>query len=124
MADINAISKQFTEFYYTTFDSNRASLAPLYRETSMLSWEGSPFQGVSSITEKLVNLPFAKVAHQVSTVDTQPSSATSSDLVVLVTGRLTVDDSQNPIQFTQLFHLIADGQSFYVLNDVFRLIYG
>jgi len=30
MADINAIAKQFTDFYYNTFDSNRANLAPLY----------------------------------------------------------------------------------------------
>ena len=30
MADINAIAKQFIDFYYQTFDSNRANLAPLY----------------------------------------------------------------------------------------------
>jgi len=30
MADINAIAQQFTTFYYSTFDSNRASLGSLY----------------------------------------------------------------------------------------------
>lgn len=30
MADINAIAKQFTDFYYNTFDSNRSGLAALY----------------------------------------------------------------------------------------------
>lgn len=30
MADINAIAQQFTDFYYQTFDSNRANLGPLY----------------------------------------------------------------------------------------------
>ena len=30
MADISAIGKQFTDFYYTTFDTNRASLQNLY----------------------------------------------------------------------------------------------
>lgn len=30
MADINAIATQFTTFYYTTFDSDRANLASLY----------------------------------------------------------------------------------------------
>ena len=30
MADINAIAKQFTDFYYQTFDTDRAGLAPLY----------------------------------------------------------------------------------------------
>jgi hypothetical protein len=71
MADINAIAKQFTDFYYSTFDSNRAHLNSLYvrpsphvydlqqshtfvqRHESMLSWEGNPFQGAAAITEKL-----------------------------------------------------------------------
>jgi len=30
MADINAVAKQFTDFYYSTFDTNRSNLAPLY----------------------------------------------------------------------------------------------
>lgn len=54
MADIHAIAQQFTDFYYQTFDSNRAGLESLYRPTSMLTWEGSPIQGVHSIVEKIV----------------------------------------------------------------------
>ena len=30
MADIQAIAKQFTDFYYTTFDGNRPGLQSLY----------------------------------------------------------------------------------------------
>jgi hypothetical protein len=30
MADINSIAKQFTDFYYSTFDRNRAELSPVY----------------------------------------------------------------------------------------------
>jgi hypothetical protein len=30
MEDINAIAKQFTDFYYSTFDTNRANLGNLY----------------------------------------------------------------------------------------------
>lgn len=30
MADIQAIAKQFTDFYYTTFDTNRQGLQSLY----------------------------------------------------------------------------------------------
>ena len=28
--DIDALAKQFSDFYYTTFDNNRASLVNLY----------------------------------------------------------------------------------------------
>lgn len=30
IADINAVATQFSTFYYATFDSDRAALAPLY----------------------------------------------------------------------------------------------
>ncbi|KAI0296876.1 nuclear transport factor 2 [Russula brevipes] len=124
MADINAVAQQFTDFYYQTFDTNRSGLTPLYRDTSMLTFEGSPIQGVAAIIEKLTGLPFSKVQHKVTTLDAQPSSPTVASLIVNVTGLLVVDDSPNPLQFSQVFHLIPEGGSFYVFNDIFRLNYG
>jgi len=124
MADINAISKQFTDFYYSTFDADRANLQALYRSESMLSFEGIQTQGAQAIVEKLTSLPFSSVQHKVTTCDAQPSSPTIPSLIVSVTGLLVVDDSPNPLQFSQVFQLIPDGGSYYVLNDIFRLNYG
>lgn len=123
MTDINAIAKQFTDFYYITFDSNRAGLSSLYRDNSMLSWEGSPLVGATAIAEKITSLPFEKVQHKVTTLDAQPSSTSVASLIVSVTGLLVVDDSPNPLQFSQVFHLIPDSGSYYVYNDIFRLNY-
>ncbi|PWY99740.1 putative NTF2-nuclear transport factor [Testicularia cyperi] len=120
---MESIAKEFTDFYYNTFDSDRSQLSNLYRDTSMLSFEGSQLQGAGAIVEKLTSLPFQKVKHQVGTLDVQPTGDGRS-LVVLVTGALVVDDSPNPLQFTQVFTLNPDGSSFYVFNDVFRLNYG
>ena len=55
MAEIDTIAKSFVEFYYKTFDNNRADLKPLYRDGQMstLSFEGSQFVGQASILEKL-----------------------------------------------------------------------
>nr|VWO99288.1 Uncharacterized protein [Ganoderma boninense] len=124
MADINAIAKQFTDFYYSTFDTNRAGLASLYRDFSMLTWEGTQLVGTNSISEKLVGLPFEKVQHKISTLDAQPSNPNVASLIVSVTGLLIVDDSPNPLQYSQIFQLIPDGGSYYVYNDIFRLNYG
>jgi len=130
MADINAIAKQFTEYYYHVFDFNPAVLAGqtrdvcfarLYRDNSMLTYEGDQLLGIASIVNKLISLPFQKVQHVVSTLDAQP---TPSGLIVMVTGQLVVDDSTTPLQYSQVFHLLADGGSYYVYNDVFRLNYG
>ncbi|KAK0550811.1 Nuclear transport factor 2 [Tilletia horrida] len=124
MADMSTIASQFTEFYYKTFDTDRTQLAGLYRNNSMLSFEGAQFQGTQNILEKLTNLPFQKVQHKVGTIDTQPTGETQSSLFVLVTGALVVDDGENPLNFTQAFTLVPDAGSFYVYNDVFRLSFG
>lgn len=76
------------------------------------------------IIEKLTSLPFQKVLHKVTTRDAQPSSPSVASLIVNVTGLLVIDDSPNPLQFSQVFHLIPEGGSYYVFNDIFRLNYG
>jgi hypothetical protein len=51
------------------------------------------------------SLPFIKVQHRVLTLDAQPASAESAAIIVLVTGQLLVDDGQNVLQYSQLFHV-------------------
>ncbi|KAF7731630.1 Nuclear transport factor 2 [Apophysomyces ossiformis] len=125
MADITNIAKQFVDYYYATFDADRSQLGPLYRDHSWLTFEGAdPIGGAARIVEKLTSLPFGKVVHKVTTMDAQPSNPSVASILVTVTGALVVDDSPNPIMFSQTFHLIPEGSSYYVLNDIFRLNYG
>ncbi|KAJ7674396.1 hypothetical protein B0H17DRAFT_1081888 [Mycena rosella] len=124
MSDINTIASQFVDYYYQTFDADRSGLAQLYRETSMLTFEGAQIAGTAAIVEKLTSLPFQKVQHKVTTKDAQPSSGSVASVLVSVTGMLVVDDSPLPLQFSQVFHLIPeDGNRYYVFNDIFRLNY-
>jgi len=119
------IAEAFIKHYYGCFDRDRASLGPLYRNESMLSFEGSNIQGQTAIVEKLRNLAFQRVAHRVDTFDCQPSPG--NGIIVFVSGALLVDDSPEPLRFSQVFNLQpTPGQqgSFYVLNDLFRLNYG
>ena len=62
----------------------------------MLTFEGQQFQGTNAIVEKLAALPFQKVQHAITTIDAQPSNPQQGPLLVTVTGRLLVDDEQNP----------------------------
>ncbi|EIE88363.1 hypothetical protein G6F46_007265 [Rhizopus delemar] len=121
MSGIDSVAKSFVDYYYSTFDTNRAALISLYKEESMLTFEGQQFKGTASINEKLTSLPFQKVVHNVNTLDAQPGSPSSSSLIVTATGHLTVDDSPNPLMFCQTFHLVSEGNSFWVYNDIFRL---
>ena len=67
------VSKAFVEHYYSTFDLNRAALANLYQEGSMLTFEGQKIQGSQNIVAKLTTLPFQQCKHNITTVDCQPS---------------------------------------------------
>ncbi|KAM3421165.1 NTF2-related export protein [Cercospora zeina] len=122
MADFQSVAKQFVEYYYKTFDTNRSALAALYRDQSMLTFESNPTQGAAAITTKLVELPFNQVEHQVATLDAQPSNE-NGGILVIVTGALLVKDEDRPMSYTQTFQLLPDGGSYYIFNDVFRLVY-
>ncbi|KAI9887316.1 MAG: Nuclear transport factor 2 [Watsoniomyces obsoletus] len=123
MADFQEVAKSFVNFYYGAFDQNRPSLSALYRPQSMLTFEGAAVLGEPEIVAKLVGLPFQKVAHRIATLDAQPSGE-SGGIMVMVTGALLVDEEQNPMNYTQTFQLLPDGAgSYFVLNDIFRLVY-
>jgi len=124
MANFLEVAQQFTQFYYNQFDQDRKQLVPLYRENSMLTFESASVQGAAGIVEKLAGLPFAKVQHKVATLDAQPSGE-SQGILILVTGALLVDEEQRPMSYSQTFQLLPDGAgSFYIFNDIFKLVYG
>ncbi|KAL8532867.1 hypothetical protein ACS0TY_009174 [Phlomoides rotata] len=121
--DPDAVSKAFVEHYYSTFDTNRAGLAGLYQDASMLTFEGQKFLGSQNITTKLTTLPFQQCQHQISTVDCQPSGP-AGGMLVFVSGNLQLPGEQHALKFSQMFHLMPTPQgSFYVFNDIFRLNY-
>ncbi|CAO2184427.1 unnamed protein product [Urochloa humidicola] len=121
--DPDAVAKAFVEHYYRTFDTNRAALVGLYQDTSMLTFEGQKFQGPAAIAGKLGSLPFQHCEHQIVTVDCQPSGP-QGGMLVFVSGSIRTGPEEHPIKFSQAFHLLPAGTSFYVQNDVFRLNYG
>ncbi|XP_042019882.1 nuclear transport factor 2B-like [Salvia splendens] len=121
--DPDSVAKAFVEHYYSTFDANRAGLASLYQDGSMLTFEGQKIMGSTNIVAKLTSLPFQQCQHHISTVDCQPSGP-SGGMLVFVSGNLQLSGEQHMLKFSQMFHLMPTPQgSFYVLNDIFRLNY-
>eukprot|EP00887_Chlorella_sp_A99_P004916 scaffold4.g4916.t1 len=120
--DPDSVAKAFTDHYYSQFDTNRAALAGLYQDQSMLTFEGQKFLGTAAIMGKLGGLPFQACKHHIASLDAQPS--VSGGILVFVTGQLLPDGETNPLKFSQTFHLVPVGGSFIVSNDLFRLNYG
>lgn len=52
-------------------------------------------------------------------------SVNSSSMLIFVTGKLKIGGpASNPLQFSQMFQLVAVGPNqYYVHNEIFRLIY-
>ncbi|CAK7206563.1 Nuclear transport factor 2 [Sporothrix eucalyptigena] len=122
MSGYEDVAKQFVEFYYNTFDSDRSQLTPLYRDNSMLTFETASVLGAAGIVEKLKGLPFQRIKHVVNVLDAQPTI--NDGVIVLVSGQLQVDEEERPMNFTQVFHLAKDGGNYFVYNDIFKLIFG
>lgn len=121
MSDWATLADHFVRFYYGVFDADRQQLADLYRDNSMLTWEGEPHRGTTDIMAKLTALPYKKIRHQIVNLDAQPGP--SGYIVVLTTGSYFVDDDQSKaIGFVQTFTLAQENSLHYIYNDVFRLV--
>ncbi|KAD3641161.1 hypothetical protein E3N88_30385 [Mikania micrantha] len=104
--DPDALSKAFVEHYYSTFDTNRAGLANLYQDSSMLTFEGQKIQGSQNIVSKLTSLPFHQCKHSITTVDCQPSGP-AGGMLVFVSGNLQIAGEQHALRFSQSQHVLC-----------------
>ena len=83
--------------------------------------EAQPFKGVAAIIEKLQELPFGKVDHQVATTDAQPSGD-DGGIVIMVTGGLLTEREDRPKPYVQIFRLLPEAGTYFVQNDMCRLV--
>ncbi|CAI9111592.1 OLC1v1011851C1 [Oldenlandia corymbosa var. corymbosa] len=100
--DPDGVAKAFVDHYYSTFDNNRAGLANLYQDSSMLTFEGQKIQGSNNIVAKLTSLPFQQCQHLISTVDCQPSGP-AGGMLVFVSGNLQLVGESHALKFSQLY---------------------
>eukprot|EP00461_Guttulinopsis_vulgaris_P002920 UN02921 len=122
--DPQQVAQSFVQHYYHIMDGGKdkyPQLAGLYRDSSMLTWETNNVQGAQAIVQKLLEMPFNTVQHRVTSVSAQPSGVPNA-LLVAVNGELIID-SDAPIKFNQVWHLLQEGNAFWIHNDIFRLNY-
>ena len=99
------VGKAFIAHYYGTRDTNPSALAGLYNAQSVLTFEGTKFEGAAAIVEKFTKL--GPVAHNVPAliVDIQ-SGPGGQSLLIFVVGHLKIGTDGNPLQFSQVFQLV------------------
>merc|ERR1712050_764178 len=124
MIDFKAVAEQFTGYYYQLFATDRNQLTALYTDESCLTFEGDQKLGKAAIVEKLGRLSFSKVQHKITKIDSQPVLGIDNNKAVFcqVIGKLITDDDPEK-GFVQSFLLrpTADGGSYFIANETFRL---
>lgn len=122
MSSPEEIAAAFVSHYYTTFTGNRPNLASLYTAQSTLTFEGQQMQGPELIVQKMTGLGNVQFDVAKLTKDVQ-LGATPSTMLIFITGQLIIDQNP-PMQFSQVFQLVAAGtgsSQLYIHNEIFRL---
>lgn len=88
-------------------------------ETSQMSFEGNLIKGQQAIVDKLKGLSFQKVTRCITAVDTQIT--VEQGIMINVIGQLQTD-SDPPHSFTQTFYLRFANGTWFILNELFRLL--
>ena len=113
------LAEEFLNTYYATMMNNRNQLINFYTDNSTLTYEGQTYRGLKEISEKFEGFSFNKIQFGLENFDHQ-ESCIQGGLMILLSGKLTLDD-QNKLQFSQFFHLLPNGNTYYVHNELFRV---
>ncbi|PAA94885.1 hypothetical protein BOX15_Mlig016108g1, partial [Macrostomum lignano] len=117
-ANFALIGQQFTQAFYATLQTNREQLVNFYYDQAMLTYEGAQLMGKAAIMTKYRSLGFQHISTAITNADYQP---VERGVLIAVNGQLRVDDATQPLPFTETFLLRSFGQSFAIVNHIFRL---
>ncbi|GAM20313.1 hypothetical protein SAMD00019534_034880 [Acytostelium subglobosum LB1] len=112
--------------YYNFIDTDRTNLMKLYKDNSLVAWNGTELRGMQMIESLYKEVP--KTSHKVETYDAQytlggPSQSKQIvSVLIIVTGKVTFADTATH-NFHQTLVLGKDpvSQNFYLVSDCMRL---
>lgn len=116
------VGKGFVNQYYGVFCTNRAQLAGVYRDSSLMTWSGEQLQGIQNIMGKMGNMTFQTCQFKPEDIDCHPSL--SGGVIVVVNGECHLDQESHPLKFNDVFHLAQDQGGWYISNQLFRIVGG
>ena len=117
------LATNFLNSYYNTMMGNRKDMIKYYRENSQMSYEGDSRVGIAQIMDKIEGLSFKTIQYKFEGYESQQTLLPNS-LLLLVNGTLQMDGADT-FNFYQCFMLVGEPNgSFFLANDIFKLILG
>eukprot|EP01114_Cavostelium_apophysatum_P022618 TRINITY_DN8245_c0_g1_i1.p1 TRINITY_DN8245_c0_g1~~TRINITY_DN8245_c0_g1_i1.p1 ORF type:complete len:140 (+),score=12.94 TRINITY_DN8245_c0_g1_i1:91-510(+) len=113
------------ENFYKVFDGSRQEIFRLYRDKSIVIWNGTPYGGLASIMDFFKSLPSSQ--HTIESIDCQPmilpGEQAAKGILVNVAGMVSYSGDKQR-SFSQTFVLAQEPDNpsvLFVANDCFRL---
>lgn len=121
------IGTEFCKNYYTAYDTNYQSLIYMFKPESLFTFLGEEMIGFNNVYARVTgHYAVQKFTHDIKAVDSQPVG--TKTILITVSGLVRINDHiapTNPFQpFVETFVLQKDDatQTFYIFNNVFRLL--
>ena len=123
---------KFVPVFYNLFDRQRHQIAKLYKDSSVLLWNGAPIAGSAAIIKTLFEFPITD--HEVLSYDCQPVTCHgSNDLLISIFGSVRYgdqqqsEDSKDASKRRRSFHQTLllkpePGGTYFIATDVFRYV--
>jgi len=115
------------EIYYQYYDSSttkRMELAKIYKDESIVIWNGSLIRGTESLQNFLKQLPPSKHTIEYFDAHPMPNSPPEATMLLVTVGGSVIYGDGYPQEFNQTFTLLPvsgdDGQ-YCIATDCFRL---
>ncbi len=115
------ITEEFCRQYYSLYDNNFPGLSQMYKPESCFTYLDEEIQGFSNFVEKLRQFNIYKFTHQSVNVNSQPVG--DRTVLIVVTGKLCVNNSTYEQKFTETIMLQRDDQNrFFIYHTIFKLV--
>nr|XP_002129876.1 probable nuclear transport factor 2 [Ciona intestinalis] len=118
--ELHELGRAFAQHYYTKICVGRQELDQLYAPDSVMTFEGLECSGREAVMAKLKALTFKSIHYSITSIDCQPTGLPNT-VFLMVLGQLKTDEDP-PHSFCQTFILRGFEASFFIVNDVFRMV--
>ena len=101
--------------FLRAFFSPGCNIAQFYGNDSVLNLESEVYFGQQKIVEKLMSF---KLNVNPSNYEFQPSN---NGVLMYVSGTCVIEGETRQLPFTRVIFLAAQGQSYYIKNDIYKI---
>ena len=117
--DYKKISNDFCNIYYKNINNDINSVGTFFDENCKFTFLGEDFVGFNNKIINLQNKSINKLIYKINFCDSHCIG--SKSILINTTGKVSTNNI-NYFNFTELFILVKKNDSYFVKNNIFRLV--